>query len=155
MVLGAEVEVVEGSQDRDVILYVLVVGYLLETAVLGAQQVDDHLVALLPPQRAVDDQDRPDLQPVLVDVLQPQSLQHSLPHLESMLVQLPAGEGHRVGEHGAVLVDGDVVGDLLEGQSVGRLVLPDHYQDYLLLPVHEFLQRCDVEDDLVGFYRLL
>ena len=57
MVFGPEVEVVESSQDGNVVLDILVLPELVQTSVLATQQIDDYLVALLPSERAVDNQD--------------------------------------------------------------------------------------------------
>lgn len=54
MVFGPEVEVVESSQDGNVVLDILVLPELVQTSVLATQQIDNHLVALLPSERAVD-----------------------------------------------------------------------------------------------------
>lgn len=108
------------------------------------------MVALLPSQRAVDHYDCSDLKSVLVNVLDAQPFLDPQLHFLSLVVHLPARQGHGVGEDGTVFVDGNVVGHFLEGQPVLGLVLSDHDEHYFVLPGHELLKGSDVEDDLIG-----
>jgi len=51
------------------VLYIFVLGSLMQAAILAAEQVDNNLVAFLPVQGAVDHKDCPKFQTALVNIL--------------------------------------------------------------------------------------
>ena len=86
MVLGAEVQIVEGCQDRNMVLHVFILPQLMKAAIFAAQQINNHLIALLPPEGTIDNQHTPELQCSLVDVGDIQSFLHPRLDFKSILV---------------------------------------------------------------------